>query len=44
MPASWPIDAGPRSPGIAFDGRVAEDFKLGTGTWVSVGTLRVRVP
>lgn len=28
--------------GIAFDGRVAEDFKLTTGTWVSVGTLRVR--
>ena len=29
--------------GIVFDGRVAEDFKLGSGTWVSVGTLRVRV-
>ncbi|MFL6665192.1 MAG: AMP-binding protein, partial [Rhizobacter sp.] len=29
--------------GVVFDGRVAEDFKLGTGTWVSVGTLRVRV-
>lgn len=28
--------------GILFDGRVAEDFKLTTGTWVSVGTLRVR--
>jgi feruloyl-CoA synthase len=28
--------------GIIFDGRVAEDFKLSTGTWVSVGTLRVR--
>jgi feruloyl-CoA synthase len=26
--------------GIVFDGRVAEDFKLMTGTWVSVGTLR----
>jgi feruloyl-CoA synthase len=26
--------------GVVFDGRVAEDFKLGTGTWVSVGTLR----
>jgi feruloyl-CoA synthase len=25
-----------------FDGRVAEDFKLMSGTWVSVGTLRVR--
>ena len=29
--------------GVLFDGRVAEDFKLGTGTWVSVGTLRVRL-
>jgi len=29
--------------GVAFNGRVAEDFKLTTGTWVSVGTLRVRV-
>ncbi|MFM2053377.1 MAG: hypothetical protein RL456_1414 [Pseudomonadota bacterium] len=28
--------------GIVFDGRVAEDFKLMSGTWVSVGTLRVR--
>lgn len=28
--------------GIAFNGRVAEDFKLTTGTWVSVGTLRVK--
>jgi feruloyl-CoA synthase len=28
--------------GVAFDGRVAEDFKLGSGTWVSVGTLRLR--
>jgi feruloyl-CoA synthase len=29
--------------GIVFNGRVAEDFKLTTGTWVSVGTLRLRV-
>jgi feruloyl-CoA synthase len=28
--------------GVMFDGRVAEDFKLMSGTWVSVGTLRVR--
>lgn len=28
--------------GILFDGRVSEDFKLTTATWVSVGTLRVR--
>ncbi|MEN0108202.1 MAG: feruloyl-CoA synthase [Pseudomonas sp.] len=26
--------------GIRFDGRVTEDFKLSSGTWVSVGTLR----
>ena len=24
-----------------FDGRVSEDFKLATGTWVSVGPLRI---
>jgi feruloyl-CoA synthase len=26
--------------GMLFDGRIAEDFKLSTGTWVSVGNLR----
>ncbi|WP_150287010.1 feruloyl-CoA synthase [Rhabdaerophilum calidifontis] len=26
--------------GFVFDGRVSEDFKLATGTWVSVGPLR----
>jgi feruloyl-CoA synthase len=26
--------------GLVFDGRVAEDFKLATGTWVNVGPLR----
>ncbi len=26
--------------GLVFDGRIAEDFKLSTGTWVSVGPLR----
>ena len=25
---------------MVFDGRVTEDFKLNSGTWVSVGTLR----
>jgi feruloyl-CoA synthase len=32
----------PNDPGegLLFDGRVAEDFKLSTGTWVSVGPLR----
>jgi feruloyl-CoA synthase len=28
--------------GFLFDGRVAEDFKLATGTWVSVGPLRAK--
>jgi feruloyl-CoA synthase len=28
--------------GLLFDGRIAEDFKLVTGTWVSVGPLRAR--
>ena len=27
--------------GLFFDGRVAEDFKLNSGTWVNVGHLRV---
>ena len=31
------------SQGVAFNGRVAEDFKLSSGTWVSVGTLRPRI-
>ena len=26
--------------GLCFDGRIAEDFKLDSGTWVSVGPLR----
>ncbi len=30
------------SKGLLFDGRIAEDFKLSTGTWVSVGPLRAR--
>ncbi len=30
------------SRGFVFDGRISEDFKLATGTWVSVGTLRLR--
>jgi len=29
--------------GIEFDGRVAENFKLSTGTWVTVGALRTTV-
>ncbi len=29
--------------GFIFDGRISEDFKLMTGTWVSVGPLRGRL-
>ena len=29
--------------GFAFDGRISEDFKLSTGTWVSVGPLRAKL-
>jgi feruloyl-CoA synthase len=29
--------------GLRFDGRIAEDFKLATGTFVSVGPLRARL-
>jgi feruloyl-CoA synthase len=37
--------ADPSDPakGLLFDGRLAEDFKLSTGTWVHVGVLRVGV-
>ncbi|MDA0300109.1 MAG: feruloyl-CoA synthase [Actinobacteria bacterium] len=37
--------ADPAEPnkGLVFDGRIAEDFKLSTGTWVSAGTLRTQV-
>lgn len=29
--------------GLVYDGRIAEDFKLSTGTWVGVDTLRAKV-
>jgi feruloyl-CoA synthase len=35
-------EANPRR-GLIFDGRLAEDFKLSTGTWVSVGPLRAKI-
>ncbi|HEY1364986.1 MAG TPA: feruloyl-CoA synthase [Xanthobacteraceae bacterium] len=37
--------ADPADPGegLLFDGRIAEDFKLSTGTWVNVGPLRARL-
>ncbi|HEY5673360.1 MAG TPA: feruloyl-CoA synthase [Malonomonas sp.] len=37
------VDSNDPSKGISFDGRVAEDFKLTSGTWVRVGLLRVAV-
>jgi feruloyl-CoA synthase len=36
-------DAADPSKGLVFDGRVAEDFKLSSGTWVSAGTVRVKL-
>ena len=36
-------DPGDPAKGVVFDGRVAEDFKLSTGTWVNVGQLRVKL-
>jgi feruloyl-CoA synthase len=35
--------ADPDNPrhGLLFDGRIAEDFKLATGTWVSLGPVRL---
>ncbi len=37
------IDPEQPSRGLMFDGRLAEDFKLSTGTFVSVGPLRARI-
>jgi feruloyl-CoA synthase len=34
-------DPNDMSKGLVFDGRVAEDFKLSTGTWVHAGGLRI---
>jgi feruloyl-CoA synthase len=36
-------DAADPAIGLVFDGRVAENFKLLTGTWVNVGMLRTAV-
>ncbi len=36
------VDPDDPTKGLLFDGRIAEDFKLSTGTWVSVGPLRGR--
>jgi feruloyl-CoA synthase len=37
------VDPAEPMRGLRFDGRIAEDFKLATGTWVSVGPLRARM-
>ena len=37
----WLDEQDPQA-GLLFDGRIAEDFKLTSGTWVNVGSLRVR--
>jgi feruloyl-CoA synthase len=37
------LDAEDPARGLIFDGRLAEDFKLSTGTWVSVGPLRAKI-
>jgi feruloyl-CoA synthase len=37
------VDENDLSQGLLFDGRIAEDFKLSTGTFVSVGPLRAKV-
>jgi feruloyl-CoA synthase len=41
--AARPVDPRDLSKGLVFDGRIKEDFKLSTGTWVSVGPLRARI-
>jgi feruloyl-CoA synthase len=37
------VDPAEPARGLLFDGRLAEDFKLSSGTWVSVGPLRAKV-
>ncbi len=37
------IDPAQPERGLVFDGRIAEDFKLSTGTFVSVGPLRAKI-
>jgi feruloyl-CoA synthase len=36
-------EAGSRQSGFRYDGRLAEDFKLATGTWVRVSGLRTHL-
>jgi feruloyl-CoA synthase len=37
------VDPAAPHHGFEFDGRTTEDFKLATGTWVSVGPLRAKI-
>ena len=37
------IDENDLNKGLKFNGRIAEDFKLSTGTFVSVGPMRAKV-
>jgi feruloyl-CoA synthase len=37
------VDSHDVNKGFLFDGRFSEDFKLASGTWVSVGPLRSRI-
>jgi feruloyl-CoA synthase len=37
------VDPNDVNKGLLFDGRLSEDFKLASGTWVSVGPLRARM-
>jgi feruloyl-CoA synthase len=39
---TFTFDHGDPASGLLFAGRIAEDFKLLTGTWVHVGELRAR--
>jgi feruloyl-CoA synthase len=41
--AAKPMDPADPGLGFMFDGRIAEDFKLSTGTFVSVGPLRAKI-
>ncbi|MEM7768194.1 MAG: feruloyl-CoA synthase [Pseudomonadota bacterium] len=37
------VDPDDPDKGLAFDGRIAEEFKLSNGTWVSAGTVRLQL-
>jgi feruloyl-CoA synthase len=37
------VDPADPSRGFAFDGRIAEDFKLSSGTWVNVAAIKAKL-